>query len=353
MKKIIKLKESDIENIVKRVLKEQASMFGTAGLGIDSALSPKKTAAPKTKVDINPKKLKMGDGGKSNPKQIADVKALQQKLMDLKLLKTDTMVPTGYFGSLTQKALDAYNASGSVVTSKEKVDPKDKGKTKTKTTPNAGFIIVFSFPDYQPKVPDTWFHRIVSKPMSSLIASKNKLTANEEENLDEQIQSGSGGKPSGKVPMMKLDKVGHGGCIVITSDGNAKLYEFGRYTDDNEKGIVRSKNLGRIAKIQNGKLINAKAVATAAKSRTEGDGPRLAMDCVVRELPNPSAAMSFADVKEREYTTADPMRGGGMNCGTYALEVAIQGGVDTSFRCFASPVGVIKHLKPGLESFTI
>jgi hypothetical protein len=106
-------------------------MFGTAGLGIDAPFSTKRTASQKQKVDINPKKLKMGDGGKANPKQIADVKALQQKLMDLKLLKTDTMVPTGYFGSLTQKALDAYNGTGSVVTSKEKVDPKDKGKTKT------------------------------------------------------------------------------------------------------------------------------------------------------------------------------------------------------------------------------
>jgi hypothetical protein len=343
MKKIIKLKESDIEIIVKRVLSEQGNMFGTAGLGMDSALSSKKTPAPKQKVDINPKKLKVGDGGKSNPKQIADVKALQQKLMDLKLLKTDTMVPTGYFGPLTQKALDAYNGTGSVVTSKEKVDPKDK--TKKTTTPNAGFIIVFSFPDYQPAVPDTWFNRNIVKPISSLIA-------NEEENLDEQIQSGSGGKPSKDQKMMKLDKVGHGGCIVITSDGNAILYEFGRY-DSNTKGSIRKKNLGRIAKIENGKLMNAKAVATTAKRRTEGDGPRLAMDCVVRELPNPSAAISFADVKERDYATADPMRGGAMNCGTYALEVAIQGGTDTSFKCFASPVGVIKHLQPGLESFTI
>ena len=345
MKKVIKLKESDIEIIVKRVLSEQGNMFGTAGLGIDAPFSTKRTASQKQKVDINPKKLKMGDGGKANPKQIADVKALQQKLMDLKLLKTDTMVPTGYFGSLTQKALDAYNGTGSVVTSKEKVDTKDKTKEKTTTSPNAGFIIVFSFPDYQPAVPDTWFNRNIIKPISSLIA-------NEEENLDEQIQSGSGGKPSKDQKMMKLDKVGHGGCIVITSDGNAILYEFGRY-DSNTKGSIRKKNLGRIAKIQNGKLMNAKAVATTAKRRTEGDGPRLAMDCVVRELPNPSAAISFADVKERDYATADPMRGGAMNCGTYALEVAIQGGTDTSFKCFASPVGVIKHLQPGLESFTI
>jgi len=35
------------------------------------------------------------------------------------------------------------------------------------------------------------------------------------------------------------------------------------------------------------------------------------------------------------------------------LEVAMEGGVDTSFSCFASPVGVVNHLKPGLESFTV
>lgn len=346
MKKIIKLKESDIENIVKRVLKEQASMFGTAGLGMDSALSPKKAPTPKTKVDINPKKLKMGDGGKSNPKQIADVKALQQKLMDLKLLKTDTMVPTGYFGSLTQKALDAYNSGGTVppvkgTTADKKTDQTSKGKT----SPNSGFILVFAFPDYQPTAEDTWFNRNIVKPFSSMIA-------NEEENIEEQIQSGSGSGPSKDTKKIKLDKVGHGGCVIITADGNAKLYEFGRYSS-NDKGNVISKNLGKIAKIQNGKLMNAKAVAQAAKRRTEGDGPRLAMDVVVRELPNPAEATTFATVKERDYAIADPMRGGAMNCGTYALEVAIKGGVDTTFSCFASPVGVVKHLKPGLESFTI
>ena len=126
MKKIIKLKESDIEIIVKRVLSEQGNMFGTAGLGTDSAISSNRKTTPSQKVDINPKKLKMGDGGKSKPKQIADVKALQQKLMDLKLLKTDTMVPTGYFGSLTQKALDAYNGDKSVVSSQSKVDQPEK-----------------------------------------------------------------------------------------------------------------------------------------------------------------------------------------------------------------------------------
>lgn len=350
MKKVIKLTESDLREIVEKVLNEQASMFGTAGTEIagyrrDDSRQPNRGIT--TKPNINPKGLKMGDGGKADPAKAAEVKKLQQKLMDLKFLRTDSMVPTGYFGKLTQNALDAYNAGSTVVTAKgvttggkTAVDAKKTGTQKV----NSGFILVFSFPDYQPSVEDTWFNRNIMKPLSTVIA-------NEDENIEEQIQSGSGGSNK-KTGMIKLDKVGHGGCVIVYADGNAKLYEFGRYAS-NDKGNVISKNLGRIAKIQNGKLLNAKEVASAAKRKTEGDGPRLAMDVVVRELPNPAAATTFANVKERDYATADPARGGAMNCGTYSLEVAIEGGVDTSFSCFASPVGVVKHLKPGLESFTV
>lgn len=350
MKKVIRLTESDLREIVEKVLNEQASMFGTAGTEIagyrgDDARQPNRGIT--TKPNINPKGLKMGDGGKADPAKAAEVKKLQQKLMDLKFLRTDSMIPTGYFGKLTQQALDAYNAGSTVVAakgvtkgSKTSVDTKKTGIPKA----NSGFILVFSFPDYQPSVEDTWINRNIVKPISSLIA-------NEEDNLEEQIQSGSGSSKK-KTGMIKLDKVGHGGCIIVYSDGNAKLYEFGRYAS-NDKGNVISKNLGRIAKIQNGKLLNAKEVAQVAKRKTEGDGPRLAMDVVVRELPNPAAATTFANVKERDYATADPARGGAMNCGTYALEVAMEGGVDTSFSCFASPVGVVNHLKPGLESFTV
>jgi hypothetical protein len=315
-------------------------MFGTAGLGMDSAISSNRKTTPKQKVDINPKKLKMGDGGKSKPKQIADVKALQQKLMDLKLLRTDTMVPTGYFGSLTQKALDAYNATGSVVTSKEKVDPKDKGKT----TPNAGFIIVFAFPDYEPATDSSWFIDKVVAPITRTIYGTS--------GSDGKSGGGSSASGSGKGKQTKMGKMGHGGSIIIDANGNASLYEFGRYTSS-DKGVVRSDNLGRIGKIQQGQLTNAKQVAEIAKRKTEGSGPRLAMDCVVLALPDPQKATSFAKVKQRDYALADPMRGGSMNCGTYSLEVAMEGGVQTSFNCFASPIGVVNHLKPGLDSFTV
>ena len=64
MRKLIKLTESDLINIVKKVLNEQ-------------------------KQSYNPKNLKLGDKGN-------DVKELQQKLMDGGFLKTKSMKPTGF-----------------------------------------------------------------------------------------------------------------------------------------------------------------------------------------------------------------------------------------------------------------
>jgi len=66
-----------------------------------------------SKEDINPKKLKFGDGGDKLPKFKRDVSILQQKLIDLGCLKTKSGKPTGYFGSLTDSALNTYNKKGS------------------------------------------------------------------------------------------------------------------------------------------------------------------------------------------------------------------------------------------------
>jgi len=159
---------------------------------------------------------------------------------------------------------------------------------------------------------------------------------------------GGSGSGDGKSKMIKLGKLGHGGCIVIKKDGNATLYEFGRYKSNNKGNVVKAK-LGKIAKIVDGKLINPKQVAAIAKSKTQGQGPNLAMDVVIKELPNPDKAIAFADVTERDYTLADPGKGGAMNCGTYALETAIEGGVDADFVCFASPIEVVDSLEPGIS----
>jgi hypothetical protein len=110
MKKVIKLTENDLEQIIKKVLNEQSfpGMSSFENMGYRERSTPSKL---KQKEDINPKKLKLGDGGKASSKLIPDVKILQKKLMDLGLLKTDTMIPTGYFGPKTDEALKSYYTS--------------------------------------------------------------------------------------------------------------------------------------------------------------------------------------------------------------------------------------------------
>ena len=90
MKKVIKLTEQDLEKIISKVIKEQQS----------------------PKSDINPKKLKLGDGGEQSPEKVNDVRELQQKLTNLGLLKLKSNETTGYFGNKTLQALDTYNGGG-------------------------------------------------------------------------------------------------------------------------------------------------------------------------------------------------------------------------------------------------
>ena len=114
MKKVIKLTESDLELIVKKVLDEQ---FSQALRGLSNS--------------INPKNLKVGDGGRKSPEKRNDVIELQQKLMDLGLLNTKTGKPSGYFGNLTNAALAKYNQKDSSVKG-----PKAKTEKETSWTDN-------------------------------------------------------------------------------------------------------------------------------------------------------------------------------------------------------------------------
>jgi hypothetical protein len=103
MKKVIRLKESDLKDIIKRILSEQS------------------------KENINPNNLKVGDGGRRSPHKKNLVKQLQRKLMDLELLKTRSMIPTGYFGGMTKDALDMYNGK----VRKDKPNPAKNQKPVT------------------------------------------------------------------------------------------------------------------------------------------------------------------------------------------------------------------------------
>jgi len=115
--KTIKLTEQDLELIVKKVLKEQTGPGITSFTDLTGSLNPK---------SINPNNLKIGSRDKPNDTN-GPVHKLQQSLMDLGYLKTKSMVPTGYFGNLTQNALDRYyNSKGEKKKSPEKT--KDSGE---------------------------------------------------------------------------------------------------------------------------------------------------------------------------------------------------------------------------------
>lgn len=127
MRKTIKLSEKDLINIVERIINEQSVSSDYKVMSSPNTYD--QISRERLNKNINPKNLKMGDGGKSSPEKSKDVKILQQKLMDLNFLKTDTMVPTGYFGELTNDALNKYNKSITNKPNKPKIDlltPPDK-----------------------------------------------------------------------------------------------------------------------------------------------------------------------------------------------------------------------------------
>jgi len=355
MKKIIKLYESDLLKIINKVLSEQ-------GLGrpIPSNFGQDIVSRVRDNITAIQTKLKslgynLGTSG-PNRDGIDGVYGKMTRNAIVDFQRKNSLTPDGIVGANTAKKLGVSPLSSDQIRMLQKGQTiKTSGvgqKTQTTpipvdskpTTPNSGFIIVFAFPEYEPSTDSSWFIDKVVAPITKTIFGTN--------DSNDKSVGGSSASGSSKGKQTKMGKMGHGGCIIIDGNGKTTLYEFGRYMS-NTVGMVKSHNFGLIAKIKNGKLLNARDVAKIAKRKTQGSGPRLAMDCVVLELPDPQKANSFAKVKERGYTLTDPMRGGKMNCGTYSLEVAIEGGVDTSFKCFASPNGVVNHLKPGLESFTI
>jgi len=410
MKKIIKLTESDLTKLVKRVLKEQGfDGFNLMPYAYQFSQEREREGSKATpKENINPKNLKVGAGGKENPSQVADVNRLQTKLIALGLLKTKSGKPTGYFGDATKKALDTYNQSSGSQTESFPIKNKEEGNAfrawandnypllsktleldrsgsfnneyikkawntnieyfgktlgqlyltaklkgqvsgatagaeagkKPSTTPgkatptpskttgsSAGFIIIFAFPTYKPALEKgdifSDFYSMMAKAVTG-------------------------------VEPTKAPPFGHGGCVIIDSNGNCTLYEFGRYGGVKQGyGKVISVNLGKIAKIQNGRLMNAAEIASKAKAKTQGLGPQQPMEAVVLDLPNPSAAASYANVKEREYDLTDMSTSDeDANCGTFALQVGKAGGAAGKFGvplppvCAPAPIALIATLRP-------
>jgi hypothetical protein len=203
---------------------------------------------------------------------------------------------------------------------------------KTTTTPskttgvNPGFILIWAYPEYQPKID--------GKSMTAQI-------------FGDTIRFASGGGQEGTY-----GKLGHGGAVVVKSDGQAISYEFGRYPGAKEGfGKVLTDNLGKIGKIQNGQLLNPEEIATAARKASYPPGPTMSMTVAVVKLPNPTKAMEYANVKEREYSALDFAVGDDANCGTFARDVAEAGGVDVGAFCFPTPIAVVNKFKGQADKF--
>ena len=404
--KIIRLTESDLTRIVKAVMNEQ--LFSNTPLmpyTYQYTRDRQVNQSVPAKENINPKNLKVGDGGQYNPDEVADVKKLQQKLMALGFLKIKNA--TGYFGDTTKAALDAYNKSGATgaaagaesgaaagsssatqdlpfknreegnafrnwlndnfpdaakslnldrdgshtndyIKKAFNTIPKgwttttygmyylrNKGKLQTTsggkvTTTNHGFIIIFAFPTYKPSL----------EPKGTDIFS----------DLWRKMTKLASGTEATKTPAF-----GHGGCVIIDNTGNSVLYEFGRYDNSKEYegfGKVLSVNLGKIAKIQDGQLMNAQEVAGKAKSKTQGEGPNQPLEGVVFKLPDPAAATSYASVKKREYELTDMSTlDEDANCGTFAIQVAKAGGVKLPPVSIPAPRFIIPTLRPFSSEF--
>ena len=402
--KIIRLTESDLTRIVKAVMNEQ--LFSNTPLmpyTYQYTRDRQVNQSVPAKENINPKNLKVGDGGQYNPDEVADVKKLQQKLMALGFLKIKNA--TGYFGDTTKAALDAYNKSGATgaaagaesgaaagsssatqdlpfknreegnafrnwlndnfpdaaksldldrdgshtndhIKKAFNTIPKgwttttygmyylrNKGKLQTTsggkvTTTNHGFIIIFAFPTYKPSL----------EPKGTDIFS----------DLWRKMTKLASGTEATKTPAF-----GHGGCVIIDNTGNSVLYEFGRYVGSEVGfGKVLSVNLGKIAKIQDGKLMNAQEVADKAKSKTQEEGPNQPLEGVVFKLPDPAAATSYASVKKREYELIDMSTlDEDANCGTFAIQVAKAGGVKLPPVSIPAPRFIIPTLRPFSSEF--
>jgi peptidoglycan hydrolase-like protein with peptidoglycan-binding domain len=260
------------------------------------------------------------------------VKAVQQALVDAGYNVGPKGV-NGIFDKYTRMAVLKYQKDNGIrqtgnvgpITSKRLgVQQLTSGKPLKKTS---GFILVWAFPEYEPK-----------------IDGKGKLM----QFFGSLIRLSSGGGTKGTY-----GKLGHGGCVIVTPDGNATCYEFGRYPGAKKGyGKVLKHPLGKVAKIKDGQLINPKQVSKLAREKTFPPGPTMSMSVAVVKLPNPSGAIDYASVKQREYTALDFSIGDeDANCGTFTQDVAKSGGINVGSFCYPTPIAAVNSFKNKSDSF--
>ena len=198
-----------------------------------------------------------------------------------------------------------------------------KPKTQEKPVSSSGdYLMIIAFPQYEPKVDKgekvSWIEKAAIMTQTG-----------------ETPREGTYGK------------IGHAGVALISKSGDVTLFEFGRYNTEKGQGKVISKNLGKIAKIDSsGNFINSREVAKIVKASTQGDGPRLDMVTAVVPVPSLEKARAFAEGPAvREYEAVDMSQGGAANCGTFAIDTAKAGGIPIGDFCTPMPVKMISHFQ--------
>jgi peptidoglycan hydrolase-like protein with peptidoglycan-binding domain len=362
MAKIIKLTESDLEQIIKRVLKE------------DAAPLPDMENVPLGKVEAVQQAL-INAGYDIGPTGADGVFGRNTRNAVIKYQKDNGIKQTGNIGPVTAGKLGVQPlTSGKPSTQAQtKTTPKT---TQTKTTPKTTQTKTdsktsFRLPQFDFRndmaIDKTYVSR---KPLpipgmkstkggksSSVLKSGDYLMIIAFPQYEPHVDKGESvswvekaaiSTQTGEWPREgTYGKIGHAGIALISKTGDVKLFEFGRYNTKKGQGRVISKNLGKIAKIdKSGNFTNTKEVASKVKANTQGDGPRLDMVTAVVPVPNLLKAKAFAEGPAiREYEAVDMSQGGAANCGTFAIDTAKAGGVPIGDFCTPMPVKMVANFK--------
>ena len=362
MAKVIRLTESDLEKIVRRVLKE------------DLEAEPEMANVPVDKVSAVQQAL-VDAGYNIGPTGVDGKFGRNTRAAVIQYQKNNGIKQTGNVGPVTAGKLGVQAlTSGKPAQPRTKVTPKPQQpvvKPQPKPQQQTGDKTAYDFSklnvgfDQQRMAQDNTY---VKKPIIGTVKSKTQQDATKvssgdylmiiafpeyEPHVDagetvSWIEKSAIFTQTGEMPRAgTYGKIGHAGVALISKSGNVKLFEFGRYQTKKGQGRVISKNLGKIAKIDNsGKFLNALEVAKIVKSNTQGDGPRLQMVTAVVPVPNLQQARSFAEGPAiREYEAVDYSQGGAANCGTFAIDTAKAGGVPIGSFCTPMPVKMIAKFK--------
>lgn len=119
--RLLEYKSGDVKPLIME--QPESVMDRRFGINVNKEITPKKDVIK----NLNPKNLKLGDGGTKSPEKKQDVINLQNELIKLGCLTTKTGKATGYFGNLTDLALKKYQKNGRCVNGL--IDNKQKSES--------------------------------------------------------------------------------------------------------------------------------------------------------------------------------------------------------------------------------